>query len=216
MAASILVIDDHRMVASGTKNLLQDAGFEAEAIFSTEDLKEKIENMDYDVFLIDWNLPEMNGLDISKKILELNPPAKVIIYTGFDSELTVVFDQLIEEGISGIVSKCASVDTLISAVHVVIGGYSIFPNTIVRKAIHNHRSKKEIESLFSKRELEIIEALIDGNTNKAIADKLYVNQRSIEYHLRNIYQRLGIHSREQLADRVKEMGIVLPASFEQK
>ncbi|WKB36976.1 response regulator transcription factor [Terrilactibacillus sp. S3-3] len=162
------------------------------------------------------SLPEMNGLEISKKILELNPQAKVIIYTGFDSELTMVFDQLIEEGVSGIVSKCASVDTLIRAVHAVIGGYSVVPNTIVREAIHNHRSKKEIESLFSKRELEIIKALIDGNTNKKIADKLYISQRSIEYHLRSIYKKLGIHSREQVADRVKEMGIVLPASFEQK
>ncbi|WKB36971.1 response regulator [Terrilactibacillus sp. S3-3] len=70
--ASILVIDDHRIVASGTKNLLEDAGFEAEAIFSTRDLKKKkIENMNYDVFLIDWNLPEMNGMEISKKNIQI-------------------------------------------------------------------------------------------------------------------------------------------------
>lgn len=213
MMASILIIDDHRLVASGTESLLQDAGFEAEAIFSVDDLKEKLENTDYDVFLIDWNFPEVNGLEISKKINTLQPQAKIIIYTGFDSELAVVFDQLIEEGISGIISKTASVHTLVNAVHAVINGYSIFPNTMVKEAVYTHRLKMETKNLFSKREVEIIEYLIEGNTNKEIAAKLYITQRSVEYQLRSIYKKLGIHSREQVADRVKEMRIVSPDSY---
>ncbi|KYC65194.1 hypothetical protein B4100_2260 [Heyndrickxia coagulans] len=213
MMASILVIDDHRLVASGTKSLLQNAGFEAEAIFSADYLKEKIESANYDVFLIDWGFPEVNGLEISKKIIKLQPQAKIIIYTGFDSELAIVLDQLIEEGISGIISKTASVNTLINAVHAVISGYSIFPNTLVKESVYTLRLKKETENLFSEREIEIIECLIDGDTNKEIAAKLYITQRSVEYQLRSIYKKLGIHSREQVADRVKEMRIISPDSY---
>ncbi|WKB36972.1 LuxR C-terminal-related transcriptional regulator [Terrilactibacillus sp. S3-3] len=78
-----------------------------------------------------------------------------------------------------------------------------------------HRSIKEAEDLFSERELEIIETLIGGNTNKAIADQLHISQRSVEYQLQRIYKKLGVCSRKQVADKVNEMGIFLPASFEQ-
>ncbi|GGL44456.1 response regulator transcription factor [Sporolactobacillus putidus] len=215
--ASILIIDDHRLVASGTKNLLQEAGFQAELLFSAEELQKSVEKTHFDLFLVDWNLPEVNGMQITEKIIQRVPEARVVIYTGFDKEIPPVFDELIDKGVSGIISKSAAIETLIASIRAVLGGQSVFPLSMLRQVRSRSRLVKEAESVFDEREQEIIKGVIDRKTNRVIADQLHISQRTMEYQLEKIYRKLGIHSRDEVQKRVKEIGLVLQTrSFKNK
>lgn len=206
---SILIIDDHRLVASGTKKLLQEAGFQAEILFSAEKLQESVKKNHFGLFLIDWNLPGINGMQITEKIIQANPEASVVIYTGFDKKIISVFDELIDIGVSGVLSKSATIETLIASIRAVLGGQSVFPLSMIRQVRSRYRLVKEAESVFDEREREIIKGVIDRKTNRVIADQLHISQRTMEYQLEKIYKKLGIHSRDEVQKRVKDIGLVL-------
>lgn len=206
---SILIIDDHRVVAGGTKNLLQEAGFQAEVLYSAEELQKSVENGHFDLFLVDWNLPEVNGMQITEKIIQMIPEARVVIYTGFDKEIPPVFNELIDKGVSGIISKSVTIETLIVSIRAILGGQSVFPLSMIRHIRSRSRQARRAESVFDERELEIIKGVIDRKTNRVIADQLHVSQRTMEYQLEKIYNTLGIHSRDELQKRVKDIGFAI-------
>lgn len=204
---SVLIIDDHKLVASGTKQLLKRAGFEAESLFSVDQLQEAMRKTPYDVFLVDWNLPGTNGLQVAEKIIKEASKAKIIIYTGFDQEIPPVFDELIDEGISGVISKSSSIETLTTSIRAVICGQAVFPLGLVKEMRKRNRLLKEVENHFDQQEIEIMKELTEGKTNQLIAAQLHISQRTMEYQLKKIYGKLDVHSREEACKMIQELNL---------
>jgi two-component system competent response regulator ComA len=206
---SILIIDDHKAVADGTSRLLRDVNFDVKLLYSTDQLEKTLNEFQFDLFLIDWSMPGVNGIETVQTIFNSNFESKIVIYTGFELEIIPVLDELSEHSVFGMISKSAGVRTLLSGINSVLNGYEVFPHAVAKEIRKRRVLVKETEEQFDTREQEIIKAVVAGKTNGQIADQLFVNQRTVGYMLSKIYQKLSVHSREEVEEKVKKLGLIL-------
>ncbi|MDF2565598.1 MAG: two component transcriptional regulator, LuxR family [Massilibacillus sp.] len=207
---SILIIDDHQTVAAGTERILKEAGFVVLTLFSTSRLQETLQQGCFDAILLDWNIPGTNGMATLRTIVEVSPEAKIIIYTGFEEELIPVYDELVGLDVLGIISKSSGVNTFVSSIYSVLGGYAVLSQMILQEVRQRRLQIKKTEQQFDKREREIIRNILDGKTNYQIGDSLHVSQRTVEVNIHKIFQKFNIHSREEVGQKVKELELILP------
>jgi len=199
---SILLVDDHISVAEGTKALLeQNRQYTISVCHSPLEVLKKLEIETFDLFLFDLYMPEINGIELSKMVLEKISDAKIIIYTGYD--LTPHFNLIVESGVSGLVSKTASIKHLIRAIECAVNGEVLIPIDLFRNLRKSHdihvleKHGEAIDVSLSEREKSILKYVSKGLTNREIAEKLIVSQRLVEYDLTNIYQKLKAKSRTE-------------------
>lgn len=199
---NILIVDDHISVAEGTKALLeQNSKYIVSVCHSPLEVIKKIEIENFDLFLFDLYMPEINGIKLSKMILEKISNAKIIIYTGYD--INSHFNLIVESGISGLVSKTASIKQLIRAIECAVNGEVLIPINLFRslrkshdmRVLENQDGAKNV--ILSEREQLILNYISKGLTNREIAEKLIVSQRLVEYDLTNLYQKLKAKSRTE-------------------
>ncbi|MCO7127704.1 response regulator transcription factor [Sporolactobacillus shoreicorticis] len=210
---SVLVIDDHAVVASGTKTVLENAGFKVETEQSAKMIQAILQERNYDLFLVDLNMPDMDGMATADLILDLDPDAKVIIYTGYETEIEPLFASMIQRGIAGVVSKSASIDSLIAALHAALRDEVLLPIWLFQRlqiadaaradAARMERAKVHL----NQNERAILAAVMRGETNREIAQNLLIGQRTVEKHLTGIFRKLGVHSRIEAVEKVNELGI---------
>lgn len=207
---SILIVDDHQTVAAGTEKILKESGFDVHTLSSTSRLQEILQQVRFDAILLDWSIPGENGMTTLRTIVEVSPEAKIIIYTGFEEELIPVFDELVRLGVLGIISKSSGVNTFLSSIYSVLGGYAVLSNMILQEVRQRRLQIKKTEERFDEREREIIRSILDGKTNYQIGDSLHVSQRTVEVAIHKIFQKFNIHSREEVGQKVKELKLILP------
>ncbi|MEC2078612.1 response regulator transcription factor [Metabacillus fastidiosus] len=213
----ILIVDDHQIVGEGTKNIIeQEADFKVTYLIDTEEALLLSKASPFDVYLLDMNMPNCSGLELSQLILAFQPEAKIILYTGF--EYSSQFNLLIDSGISGIISKSASQQELIMAIKAVLNNYTLIPISLLRQLRlsemtvqtnnPNLFSKKQLNISISQKELEILEGISKGKSNKDIAEELFMSVRAVEYNLTKLFKKLKVNSRsEALAEAVRK-GII--------
>ena len=111
----VLIVDDHPAVGEGTKAIIeQEEDIQAEVILDSENILEVINKDHYDVYLLDLYMPKLNGIELSKVILQNDPDATILIYTGFN--IAEHYNLLIEAGVSGFISKTETKEQLITAI----------------------------------------------------------------------------------------------------
>lgn len=206
----ILIVDDHRLVGEGTKNMLEgESDFQAELAISGTEAEKMIEQQTYDVYLLDWNMRDINGIELSKRILENNPEAKIVIYTGYN--IVPVFNYLIESGITGFVSKTDASEQLIIAIRCALRDQVVIPVHLLRQ-LHLREVKATVEHevsvTFSQFEQEILIKVANGLNNKEIAHMHHVSRRSIERHLSYIFAKLRVSSRIEAVEKAKQLGLI--------
>ncbi|KJD38188.1 competence protein ComA [Paenibacillus polymyxa] len=213
----IIIVDDHQLVGEGTKKMIElekdmSATYSSDVNSMLNDLRYK----QYDVYLLDMNMPQCSGIELAKSIMKIHKNAKIILYTGF--EYLSIFNLLIDTGISGILSKSASQQDLIMSIRSVINGYTLIPVSLLKQLRVTefvYESAQESNSLhstsrvtISQKEKELLEYIAKGKNNKQIADDLYMSLRAVEYNLTKIFKKLKVTNRsEALAEAVRH-GIV--------
>ena len=209
---NILLVDDHPSVMEGTKMLLeQEEDMKVFLAYSGEQAFEMATTQQFDVMLFDLHMPDINGLDLAKQVLSMRPEAVILIYTGFESKNQ--FNLLIESGISGFVLKTVNKEQLVRSVRCALQGEVILPLSLVkqlrRTTLHESDSKKEIDTkAISSKELKILKEIAKGKSNKEIANRLLMSQRSLEYSITNIFQKLNVKSRIEAAMKAKQIGLL--------
>lgn len=186
----ILVVDDHHLVGEGTRAMLE--GEKDFCIHVASNAMEVLEvEKDYDIYIIDIQMPEISGIELSVKLLQVNKERKIILYTGLtNQEHLSLFTEI---GISGVISKTATKSELIFLINAVLSGYTIVPLSIFKNQNVQRDSIHTIR--LTKKELEILKHVSKGLSNKEIAKKMFLTDRSIEYHLSKIYKKLGVKTR---------------------
>jgi two-component system, NarL family, competent response regulator ComA len=213
----ILIVDDHQLVGEGTKNMLdQEPDLDVTYLMEIEEVLNESRENRFDVYLLDMNMPTCSGLELAQQIFQFQSEAKIILYTGF--EYTSQFNLLIDSGISGIISKSATQQELLMSVRAVINGYTLIPipllrqlrlsEVVVQTKSTNAFSNKETNISITQKELEILEGISKGKSNKDISEELFLSTRAVEYNLTKIFKKLKVNSRsEALAEAVRK-GII--------
>ena len=201
---TVLLVDDHSLVRRGFRRMLEDepdmfvvgeAGDGGEAIKLARELKPK-------VVVMDCALPNMNGLEATRKILQ-DVPDTAVLMLSMHSENTWV-RQAVDAGAKGYILKNAMNLELGPAVRRVAGGETIFdPQVKQPSALKGERS-----SGLTPRELEVLQMIVDGKSNKEIAATLDLSANTIAVHRANIMNALGIHKTAELVVYAIRSGLV--------
>lgn len=149
-----------------------------------------------DIILLDIVMPEMNGIDAIDKILHKNPEVSIIINSIKDDSDTIF--KALQKGAVGYIDK-QSFDQNIGEVFSCIekGGAYMTPR-IARKVMDFFQGKKKIYNALSEREIDIVNAVLEGLSYKLIADKLYISIDTVRTHIKSIYKKLKINSKSEL------------------
>ena len=206
MSIRILLADDHRIVRDGLRTLLEkqpdmEVVAEAEDGRTTVNLARKLQP---DVIIMDITMPDLNGIDATRKIMTELPSAKVIALS-MHSDRRFVSGSL-EAGASGYLMKDCAFEELVSAIRSVMSSNRTYLSPkvadIVVKNYVNKFSKNRMPTppTLTNREREMLQLLAEGKTTKEIASGLHVSIKTVETHRRNIMSKLNSHS---VADLIK-------------
>ena len=197
----VFLIDDHAIVRDGISALLMvDDEIEVAGEASDEDSLDRILlHLVPDVILMDFSLPGISGIEISKKIKPTHPSVKILILSA-DGREQNVFDAL-GAGVNGFLLKDTGKETLIRAIKTVFRGERFFdPSislTVLNRLIDDQQSDKATQKL-SARETEILKFISEGLSHKQVAAKLFISKRTVDTHVNNIFQKLNMHNKAEL------------------
>ncbi|MFM1654652.1 response regulator [Brevibacillus sp. B_LB10_24] len=207
----ILLVDDHRSVVEGTKMLIEsepDMNVTIETdVYCVRDL---VRIKKFDVILFDLYMPNSNGADLARQVLEFVPDAVILIYSGF--EIAPHFNLLMESGISGFIAKTSTREQLIQAIRCAARKEAIVPMHLLKQL---RRQEIVVQggleaTTITREEEKLLRELAKGKSNKEISKELMISQRSLEYSLTELFQKLHVSSRVEVIKKAKSLGI-LPA-----
>ncbi|PYZ98742.1 DNA-binding response regulator [Alteribacter lacisalsi] len=209
----ILIVDDHIVVGEGTKAILERKGsYETTFIPDSHEVMDILkQDPAFDLVLLDLQMPGINGLELSREILNYDPDMKIVVYTGL--EITDHFNLLLEAGVTGFISKTATTDQLILAIEAALDNHVYLPVTVMRKfriiekdrqSANGKNNDHDTRISLNAREQEIMHYVSAGLTNKEIGEKLYISQRAVEYSLTSIFSKLKVKSRTEALMKVNK------------
>ena len=201
---TVLLVDDHSLVRRGFRRMLEDES-DMEVVGEAGDGEESIKlakKLHPKVVVMDCALPGMNGLQATRQIIEDSPDTAVLMLS-MHSESTWV-RQAIEAGAKGYVLKNALDLELGAAIRKVAAGETVFdPQVEQRSALKGERS-----AALTQRELEVLQMIVDGKSNKEIATELDLSANTVAVHRANIMSSLGIHKTAELVVYAIRAGLV--------
>lgn len=212
----VLIADDHTLFRESLRTLLHksddievigEAGDGEGAVINTENLKP-------DIVLMDIAMPNIGGLEATRRIKVKNVSVKVLILSMYDADQYVL--ESLRAGASGYILKRDSSMELISGIRAVYQGDAFLCPTVTRKVINNWREKikdgdkKDIRAFLTPREIEIVSLIAEGKPNKEIARFLNISIRTVQSHRLNLMKKLNIHDRTQLVRFAIKEGLITP------
>jgi DNA-binding NarL/FixJ family response regulator len=194
----LLIIDDHQMVRDGIRVMLESREdfqqFEIDEAENGEIGIQKILKKNFDIVLIDYQLPGMSGTETLQKIRLYKKDIKVLALSNYD-ELSYV-KSMINEGASGYILKNIEPSQLIHAIQAVLDGSSYYSNEVALKLIDSAKnSDKPVlanKGRLTKRELEVLKMIALEMTNDEIAKGLFISKRTVDTHRQNLLNKLHV------------------------
>lgn len=201
---TVLLVDDHSLVRRGFRRMLEDES-DMEVVGEAGDGEESVKlakQLHPRVVVMDCALPRMNGLDATRQIIEACPDTAVLMLS-MHSESTWV-RQAIDAGAKGYVLKNALDLELGSAIRKIAAGDTVFDPKVEQKST----LRGERDAALTQRELEVLQMIVDGKSNKEIATALDLSANTVAVHRANIMNTLGIHKTAELVVYAIRAGLV--------
>jgi two-component system NarL family response regulator len=201
----ILIADDHLVVREGLSALINrrpDMRVVAEASDGAEAV-EKFFLHSPDVTLIDLRMPRMDGVEVMQAIRPRAPDARLIVLTTFDGDEDI--SRALHAGARGYLLKDASREELFECIRTVHAGKPYIPSATAAK-LANHRGSPDL----SPRELEVLDLMVDGRSNKEIGVILHISEGTVEVHVNHILEKLGVSGRTAASIAALKRGLVRP------
>ena len=206
----ILIADDHPVFRFGMRALIeaqQDLVVLGEAETGL-DVITMATSLEPDIVLMDINMPEINGIEATRKILEVRPEIATLIITMFDDD--TVFAAM-RAGARGYLLKGANGDETLRAIRAVANGEVIFSPGVAQQIVHYFtRGMKPAPEMpfpeLTSREIETLDLVAQGLTNNAIAEKLVLSPKTIRNHVSNIFSKLQVATRSEAIIKAREAG----------
>jgi two-component system, NarL family, response regulator NreC len=215
MAIRVLICDDHIMVRQGVRMVLQsesdielvgEAGRGEEAVALAEQLKPE-------VVIMDLSLPDISGIEATKRIKAVLPNTRIIALTMHEEEPYVM--EVLRAGAEAYIVKRSAASDLVNAMRQVMAGQSVLDPVVTKAVVTGYVSRptpptpdKETDSVLTPREREILILVAEGFTNAEIAKKLFISEKTVQTHRSNILDKLNIHDRTELVRYAIRHGLV--------
>jgi DNA-binding NarL/FixJ family response regulator len=213
----VAIVDDHTLFREGIKKILsleKDIEIIGEA-FDGEEVIALLGRTQPDVMLLDIKMERINGLQILPQVVEQYPQLKVILLTAQISPAESV--KAIKDGARGIILKHAATEFLIKGIRKVFGGELWAESSTMTQVVESLSRKYRVERSpdkgrkeLSDREIEVVALVATGHRNKEIANKLFISEQTVKTHLSNIFQKLEVNDRLELALYAMRNGLVSP------
>ncbi|MBX3283974.1 MAG: response regulator transcription factor [Actinobacteria bacterium] len=211
MTIRLLLADDHRMLRESLRRTLTEEGFDVvdeasdgdEAVRLATDLRP-------DVVLMDVTMPDVGGIEATRRLQASNPEIRVVMLTMHADE-SVVSDAL-RAGAVGYLVKDCSTDEIAGAIRVAAGDEALSPELAgamldeVRRI--DPEPAEESDQVVTKREVEVLQLIADGCSTPEVAEQLFISQKTVKNHLASIYHKLDARDRTQAVLQAVRMGIV--------
>lgn len=203
----IVVVDDHPVVREGlVASLEDDPEFQVVgAAGSAEEALPLVTAGKPDIILLDLEMPGVNGLAAIPNLTAASAASKVVILTAYDTDERVL--GAIHAGAKGYLLKGASLEEIARAIRAVHGGGSYLEPRIATKVLTELDPRKRPGAL-SRREREVLRLVADGHSNKQIAQKLGITERTVKFHVTSIRNKLGAENRAQAVAVAAQRGLL--------
>ncbi|MFD6661653.1 response regulator [Micromonospora chalcea] len=205
---SLLIVDDHPVVRNGLRGMfsadprfevLGEAGDGAEAIVAAEALRP-------DVILMDLRMPRVDGVTAIRELARRGVPARVLVLTTYDTDSDVL--PAVEAGATGYLLKDAPSEELFRAVEAAAQGQAALSPAVATRLMRQMR--QPASEPLSQRELEVLELVARGSTNREAARQLFISEATVKTHLLHAYAKLGVNDRAAAVAAAFSRGYLTP------
>lgn len=209
--ARVLVVDDQTLFRTGLTSLLSEdsrVDVVGQAVDGADSVKQAIK-LKPDVILMDIKMPNLDGIEATRQIVESVPGVKVLILTTFETDSQVI--QALKAGASGYVLKDSSAAAIVSSIVAVMSGERVMASAVANRVLEmltGTATPKEFYDGLTNREIEILKLLANGMANKQIAFRLKISEKTVRNHVSNMYEKLGIYDRSQAVLYAVKKGLV--------
>ena len=200
---SVLVVDDAPLFQAGIAAALKEAGFDVTG--QAQDAMTavaKARQLQPDIVVLDVLMPGLSGLDVVDKICSAAPNTSVVLLTSSESEEDLL--SAIKSGASGYVVKDTPLPQLVDSINEVVRGGSVISPMMASKLFANVRQLLRHRDIvagrrptLTGREVEVLQLVAQGMTSREIGEKLFISENTVKNHVRNILDKLGLHSRSE-------------------
>jgi len=210
-AARVLVADDQTLFRAGLSRLLsEDSRVEVigQALDGADAVKQAAK-LKPDVILMDLKMPNLDGIEATRQIVEADPNIKVLVLTTFETDSQVI--QALKAGASGYVLKDSSAAAIVSSIVAVMAGEKVMASAVANRVLEmltGTSTPKQFYDGLTNREIEILKLLANGMANKQIAFRLKISEKTVRNHVSNTYEKLGIYDRSQAVLYAVKKGLV--------
>lgn len=201
----VMLVDDHELMREGLKQLLElepCINIVAQARNGKEAVEEAIKH-NPDIVLLDINMPVMNGIDVLKRFKDLGIKSKVIMLT-IHEEREYLFETM-KIGADGYILKDSDSNSLIEAIRYVYAGKSYIQPCLSAMLVDDIDETEEYNEdlakikLLTKREYEVLILIAEGLSNREIADRLFISEKTVKNHVSNIFKKIKVNDRMKAA-----------------
>ena len=210
MLVRLLVVEDQPVIRSGLETLLADTGITiVETVGTAGEAIQRASVTKADLVLLDIRLGEGDGLAALARIKAERQSLPILVYTGYDNPAFAA--RAVALGAAGYLLKGVSRDELISAIRRAATGESLWTRDELRRvtsALAAPRATYDVEVPLTKRELEVLTHLVNGHTNKRIADDLEISYETVKEHVQHLLKKIGVADRTQAAVWAVRSGIL--------
>ena len=202
----IVIVDDHPVVRDGLRGMLTgDDGLDVVGeAGSGDEAVRTVAALDPDVVLMDLRMPGGDGVDATARIVAAHPRVRVLVLTTYDTETDVL--RAVEAGASGYLLKDTSASELRLAVRATAEGQTVLAPTVAARLVRQTR-QAPVEAL-SARELEVLELVARGATNRDVGRALHVSEATVKSHLVHAFTKLGVNDRTAAVTTALERGLI--------
>ncbi|NBA88121.1 response regulator [Emticicia sp. CRIBPO] len=212
----LVLVDDHEVVRKGLKALFEEEE-DIEVIGEAVDGKAALEVAELlrpDMMLLDLNMPNLNGIETAKILSKTHPKIKILVFSMHNNEDYVV--KSIQNGVDGYLLKDSDKDEIMKAIHTIYNGQKYFPHQISGILVGALQSKGglgqetggKIKSLISKKEIQILKLIAEGQSSKEIAESLELSIRTVSNHRANMLKKTGLSNTAELIQKASKEGLL--------
>ena len=203
----VAIADDHKVVRVGLEQLL--GTFEGvETIGASSGGAEAVElcrTERPDVLLLDLSMPEVDGIEVTRRLRDAGVPTRVVVFTSFSDRERIV--QALDAGAIGYLLKDAEPDEILGAIRAAARGESPLAPRAAAELLADRRARPNDVEL-TVREKEVLTLVVEGLANKQIARRMGISEKTVKGHLTNLFQRIGVADRTQAALWAERTGIL--------